>query len=140
MFGHDKNLYVSLNNSFKRMHVFGRSYMSCAIIIWGMCTYSRGRTVPRCFQSIYFIYATPEYPSSMFNAQLSLLTKLSIVDLIIQCIAATATAAAAAVHADCAAANCAAAALVTTHSLSFSKAIARVGGGSLPITSDLALP
>lgn len=74
----------------------------------------------------------------MLNAQLSLLTKLSIVDLIIQCIAATATAAA--VHADCAAANCAAAALVTTHSLSFSKAIARVGGGSLPITSDLALP
>ena len=56
----------------------------------------------------------------MLNAQLSLLTKLSIVDLIIQCIAATATAAvAAAVHADCAAANCAAAALVTTHSLSF---------------------
>ena len=80
----------------------------------------------------------------MLNAQLSLLTKLSIVDLIIQCIAATATAAAAAaaaaVHADCAAANCAAAALVTTHSLSFSKAIARVGGKSLPITSDLALP
>ena len=77
----------------------------------------------------------------MLNAQLSLLTKLSIVDLIIQCIAATATAAAAAaVHADCAAANCAAAALVTTHSLSFSKAIARVGGGSLPTTSDLALP
>ena len=77
----------------------------------------------------------------MLNAQLSLLTKLSIVDLIIQCIAATATAAAAAaVHADCAAANCAAAALVTTHSLSFIKAIARVGGGSLPITSDLALP
>ena len=75
----------------------------------------------------------------MLNAQLSLLTKLSIVDLIIQCIAATAIAAAA-VHADCAAANCAAAALVTTHSLSFSKAIARVGGGSLPITSDLALP
>ena len=72
----------------------------------------------------------------MLNAQLSLLTKLSIVDLIIQCIAATATAAAAAaVHADCAAA-----ALVTTHSLSFIKAIARVGGGSLPITSDLALP
>ena len=78
----------------------------------------------------------------MLNAQLSLLTKLSIVDLIIQCIAATATAAAAAaaVHADCAAANCAAAALVTTHSLSSSKAIARVGGGSLPITGDLALP
>ena len=76
----------------------------------------------------------------MLNAQLSLLTKLSIVDLIIQCIAATTTAAAAAVHADCAAANCAAAALVTTHSLSFIKAIARVGGGSLPITGDLALP
>ena len=136
MSGHDKNLYVSLNNSFKRMHMFG---CSCMCHIWGICTYWRGHT--RCFQSIYFIYATPEYPSSMLNAQLSLLTKLSIVDLIIQCIAATATAAAAAaVHADCAAANCAAAALVTTHSLSFIKAIARVGGGSLPITGDLALP
>ena len=77
----------------------------------------------------------------MLNAQLSLLTKLSIVDLIIQCIAAAATAGAgAAVHADCATANCAAFALVTTHSLSFSKAIARVGRGSLLITSDLALP
>ena len=116
----------------------------CSVVV--TCTISGAyapihEDIPRCFQSIYFIYATPEYPSSMLNAQLSLPTKLSIVDLIIQCIAATATAAvAAAVHADCAAANCAAAALVTTHSLSFSKAIARVGGGSLPITSDLALP
>ena len=56
----------------------------------------------------------------MLNAQRSLLTKLSITDLIIQCIAAAATAGAgAAVHADCATANCAAFALVTTHSLSF---------------------
>ena len=112
----------------------------CSVVV--TCTISGAyapihEDIPRCFQSIYFIYATPEYPSSMLNAQLSLLTKLSIVDLIIQCIAATA---AAAVHTDCAAANCAAAALVTTHSLSFSKAIARVGGKSLPITSDLALP
>ena len=67
-----------------------------------------------------FHICNPEYPSSMLNAQRSLLTKLSITDLIIQCIAAAATAGAgAAVHADCATANCAAFALVTTHSLSF---------------------